>query len=244
MPAPTALPTTTPTRATTAVAIAAPTIVPPSAPTLAERLRAETRDLHAVAERAGVMRELLAGRLPLAGYAALLCSLHSIYVALERALDARRSDPRVAPLRRPGLYRTAALAADLAALHDADWTESLRPAPPAVAYGERIGRLAAEGSPALAAHAYVRYLGDLHGGQVLAALVRRRFALDGAAGTAFYRFGDEACVMAHRQALREALAALPLTGAEADAVVAEARWAFEQHVRLFEALAAGAMPAR
>jgi heme oxygenase len=225
----------------------APTIVPmtlpTTAPTLADRLRAETRDLHAAAERAGAMGDLLAGRLPSAGYTALLRSLHVIYDALERALDERRSDPRIAPLRRRALYRTAALEADLAALHGADWAAALAPAPSAVAYGERIERLAAEGSAALAAHAYVRYLGDLHGGQVLAALVRRCFALEGGAGTAFYRFGDEATVVAHRQALREALATLPLTLAEADAVVAEARWAFEQHVRLFEAIAAAMPPA-
>jgi heme oxygenase len=73
--------------------------------------------------------------------------------------------------------------------------------------------------------------------------VRQRFALDAEHGTAFYGFGDEAVVRTHRQALRQALATLPLTAAEADVVVAEARWAFEQHVRLFEALAAAATPA-
>ena len=222
-------------------ATAVPTTVPTPTPTLADRLRAETRELHAAAERAGVMRELLAGHLPLAGYVALLCSLQVIYTALERALDDRRSDPRIAPLRRPALYRSAALTADIAALQGADRAQALQPAAPAVAYGERIDRLAAAGSPALAAHAYVRYLGDLHGGQILATLVRRSFALGGAAGTAFYRFGDEVAVRSHRHALRQALATLPLTAAETDTVVVEARWAFEQHVRLFDALA-GATP--
>ena len=49
----------------------------PSAPTasLLERLKAETRALHAQAERTGVMAELIRRRLPRAGYVALLANL-------------------------------------------------------------------------------------------------------------------------------------------------------------------------
>ena len=51
-------------------------------------------------------------------------------------------------------------------------------------------------------------------------------------------FGDAAAVQAQRLVFREALAAVPATPAEADLIVAEARWAFEQHQRLFEQLMA------
>lgn len=209
---------------------------PPASAGLPERLRLETRDLHTATERAGAMAALLAGRLPRAGYCALLRNLHALYVALEAALARRRHDAAVAPLQAGALHRAAALAADLHHLHGPRWADELPVQPATAAYVARLQALAASASPALVAHAYVRYLGDLHGGQVLKRLVARHYALPGEAGTAFYDFGSEPEVLALRQRLRTALAGLPLTRAEQDDVVAEARWAFEQHQRLFEEL--------
>ncbi len=183
------------------------------------------------------MAALLAGRLPQPGYCALLRNLHALYAALELALDARRLDAAIAPLQAADLQRSAALAADLYTLHGPDWAAALPLLPSAAAYVVRLQTLSDAASPALVAHAYVRYLGDLHGGQVLQRLVRRHYALPGDAGTRFYDFGPEPEVLALRQRLRAALSALPLNKAEQDSVVAEARWAFQQHQRLFEELA-------
>lgn len=44
------------------------------------------------------------------------------------------------------------------------------------------------GAPLLLAHAYVRYLGDLSGGQIIGGRIRRAYGLKGKAGTAFYDF--------------------------------------------------------
>jgi heme oxygenase len=100
---------------------------------------------------------------------------------------------------------------------------------------------AAEAAPSLVAHAYVRYLGDLHGGQVLQRLVARLYALpagDSAPGTRFYDFGDTPQVLLLRQQLRRALGSLPFDAVQQDATVEEALWAFTQHRVLFEELAA------
>lgn len=205
---------------------------------LPARLRQATRTLHARAERSGAMAQLLAGRLPRARYVALLRNLHALYAALEDGLDARHADPRLAALRDPRLYRRRALEDDLARLHGSGWRAEIALARATTAYAERLQALARRAAPTLGAHAYVRYLGDLYGGQVLARLVARAYALPGTAGTGFYRFGPDADLPARRAALRGALAALPLAGDESDAFVAEACWGFEQHVRLFEELAA------
>jgi len=206
---------------------------------LPERLRLGTRELHAAAERSGAMAALLAGRLPRRGYSALLRNLHALYGAMEQALDARRLDAAIAPLPAAVLRRSAALAADLDTLHGRGWADALPVLPAAAAYVARLQGLAEAASPALVAHAYVRYLGDLHGGQVLKRLVVRHYALTGGAGTSFYDFGPEPEVQALRQRLRSALASLPMDAVAQDEVVAEARWAFVQHQRLFEELAAG-----
>lgn len=207
---------------------------------LPERLRLETRDLHAATERTGAMAALLAGRLPRAAYCTMLRNLHALYIALEAALEQCRDEPALAALRAGPLRRAAALAADLQALHGAGWAVELPLQPAVDAYVDRLRALSDAASPALVAHAYVRYLGDLHGGQVLRRLVMRHYALVGDAGTRFYDFGPEPEVLVLRQRLRSALGALPLTAAQQDSVVAEARWAFEQHRRLFEQLAPAA----
>lgn len=189
---------------------------------LPDVLRAATRDLHGRAERSGVMAELLHGRLPRARYVGLLRNLHGLYQALEA---------RELPV--DSMHRAAALAEDLAILHGAGWERDHPLAPAMADYVERLQRAT---PPALAAHAYVRYLGDLHGGQVIARLVRRVYALPLAQGTRFYEFGDDEAVLALRTRLRGVLAGLPFDAAAVEEAATEARWAFAQHIRLFEEL--------
>ena len=62
---------------------------------LPERLKLETRLLHGAAERSGAMAALLAGRLPRAGYVAMLRNLQALYTALEAALQAARRGYKV-----------------------------------------------------------------------------------------------------------------------------------------------------
>lgn len=213
------------------------TPLPPASPTpLPQRLREATQALHHATERSGAMAELLAGRLSRARYLSLLRNLHALYGALEAALARCTDDARVAPVDHPAQHRGPALAADLDALHGPGWATALPVVAPMAAYVQRLQALADGRSPALVAHVYTRCLGDLHGGQILARRVAQMLELSGEAGTAFYRFGGEAEVQALRQRLRGALAALPLTAAEAQAVVDEACWSFRQHQAVFEAL--------
>ncbi|MFG6432050.1 heme oxygenase (biliverdin-producing) [Roseateles sp. LYH14W] len=201
---------------------------------LSSRLKQETRPLHTRVEQSGVMAALLRGRLSLPGYCALLRNLHAIYEALEAGLGRHPVDAR---LWRPELSRVQPLEQDLDRLHATPWRTHGPLMPATVAYVERLTLLGRTEPVLLLAHAYLRYLGDLHGGQVLARLVSRQFALDGQAGTAFYAFGDPAQVEALKADFRAGLDALPLTTEQADAFVAEACQAFRLHRQLFEELA-------
>jgi heme oxygenase len=177
------------------------------------------------------MRRLLAGRVGVAEYTRLLGSLHAIYAALERALDDERVRA-VAPM--PALKRTDALARDLADFGAGG--AGVVPDPLAVDYASHIARLARDDPALVCAHAYVRYLGDLSGGQVLRGIVRRALALPDGRGVSFYALGDKAAVERTKAAIRAALDALPAH--RHDDLVAEARGAFARHVALFEALEA------
>jgi len=65
--------------------------------------------------------------------------------------------------------------------------------PPLKAYLDHLRYLAssADRAPSLLAHAYVRYLGDLSGGQIIGARIKKAYNLDGSDGMLFYLFGDE-----------------------------------------------------
>jgi heme oxygenase len=201
---------------------------------LAAKLAAQTRALHREAESAGVMRDLLAGRVTRERYVALLANLHPIYLALERGLARHVAHPAIAPIHLPGLARADALARDLAAL--APGRVAPAPVPATRMYVARLDELDATWPAGLVAHAYVRYLGDLSGGRIVGERVRQALALDGGAGLAFYDFGAEFDVSGAKSRFRAALDALPLGARDVDAVVSEAVEAFRRHVAMFNEL--------
>ncbi|WP_229117355.1 biliverdin-producing heme oxygenase [Enemella dayhoffiae] len=155
--------------------------------TLSAALREHTADAHQRAEESTFVVDLLAGRLSLDALVALLAQSLPIYAALEETCRAADS-PILAPLLDPRLERTERLRADLAA-HAAAGRRFETVLPSAEAYAAELRSLA-DRPAALLAHHYVRYLGDLSGGQVIASLVQRHYGADPGALT-FYRFEIE-----------------------------------------------------
>ena len=211
----------------------------PASGSLAARLRSETKSLHSEVERAGMMPRMLSGRLDRLTYCRLLRNFHAIYQALEAALDRHRGLPPVAAVWFAGLARTAALERDLLDLHGDRWLQEL----PVAAAGERYVRRLEEldqGDPLLlVAHAYVRYLGDLSGGQILRKIVAGALnpaAPDSATGARFYLFPAPGAVELAQQ-FRAGLGGIIVDGDEASRIVAEAQWTFRLHGELFEQLA-------
>ena len=150
---------------------------------LSIRLKHASHDLHGVAEKSGLMADLLHDRLSLRDYTVLLQNLQAIYAVLEGGLPPQidRQELDFRPL-----YRSAAIAQDLAYLKpesDAKLCEA------SGRYVARLEELSASDSLLLLAHAYVRYLGDLHGGQLLRRCVMRLLKTDGVKGLDFYDFG-------------------------------------------------------
>ena len=205
---------------------------------LAQRLRDGTQALHTTAERAGVMPAMLRGTLPAADFWRLQRNLLLVYQALEAALQQHATHPLLAPLQLAPLARCALLLDDLAVGAGPHWQDDLALCVAATAYADRLQALARQQPPALAAHAYVRYLGDLAGGQALRRVAQRAYGLQGDAGTRFFDFGPPAQVAQLGQQLRQALDGLALDETTMQTLVAEAQWAFAQHVRLFDELAA------
>lgn len=189
---------------------------------LADALRARTREVHETAERTPFVDDLLEGRLDVAAYVDLLVQYRAVYAALEAAGSALREDGRCGGLADPALERSAAIEADLAALAGPAWRD--RPVVPAAE--EHAARISAVADvPGLwAAHAWTRYLGDLSGGQAIRVALQRRYGLADDA-LRFYAF-SVGRVKPYKDAYRARLDALPLTAAQVAAAVEEARLAF------------------
>jgi heme oxygenase (biliverdin-producing, ferredoxin) len=201
---------------------------------LPERLKQATHTLHTEVERTGVMRRLLAGRIDRANYAALLRNLAAIYATMEPLLDAQRDDRWLRCIVDDALFRTAALTADLQVLGASTVIDPL--APSTQRYRLRLQYLGDQAPGLLVAHAYVRYLGDLSGGQVVRRIVAKSLNLATDAGLRFYDFGDAGQAKALAQWFRQGLAAIKATTAEQEALCAEAQLAFTMHRGLFEEL--------
>ncbi len=201
-------------------------------PTLSARLRQETRALHTDAERSPFMTALLKGRLDRTAYGSLLQNLSRLYVALEGALEQHQANPALSTLDWKRYARRLSLDRDLATLGDVAGDEP--PQPATRLYVERLSHLADQKPELLLAHAYVRYLGDLSGGQLLARIVVASPAIGRDVGTAFYDFGEPSDVARLSSAFREGLDRADVSDSEA--LVAEAQDAFVRHRSLFDQL--------
>ncbi len=201
---------------------------------LAQRLRDATGTAHSAAERTAFVRHLFKGTLSRAGYTAFIRSLHPVYAALEEGLGTNQGDEVVAMIYDPALDRTASLEKDLAFFGGPGWRD-MAVTDAAAEYAEHLGELARTAPRGLVAHAYVRYLGDLSGGQMMGKRVGVSYDA-GDAGTNFYAFHAVPDLEARKHAYRAALTALPLTAGEQDRVVNEAIAGFDYARRIFEEL--------
>jgi heme oxygenase len=205
---------------------------------LARQLRSATATMHRRVERSPFMTSLLRGQLDRRRYAGLLRNLQAIYGALEEALARHACTPGVAPVVLPELFRSQAITADLRTLDDDVAEPSMSLARATRQYVERLVELSATKPALLVAHAYVRYLGDLNGGQALRRVVARNLGLQGDAGTRFYDFGDADSQQRLRQRFRAGLASVDAQWRDPGALADEAVAAFERHEQLFAELAA------
>ena len=205
---------------------------------LAQALKSGTCSHHVAAERAGLMRYLLQGRIDRRSYCSLLRNLYELYAALEFALTKHRAHACVAHVVQPQLFRTAALAADLHHLHGHRWIDDLEIIGSARRYVDRLREIEILRPELLTAHAYVRYLGDLSGGQILKRIVRQSLSLSPIMGTRFLDFGEPTQAETMAQDFRAALDSIAVDQLAMSDIVAEAQLSFVMHINMFEELAA------
>lgn len=198
-----------------------------SAP-LSKALHDSTMVAHDQAENATFITRLMTGEGTADGLVALLRQSLPVYEALEEACRGVGADPRLSAILDPRLDRTAALHADLAA-HAALGRRCDVVVPAVAAYVTEL-RACASDPVALIGHHYVRYLGDLSGGQIVKTMVRRHYGLE--EGLSFYDFEFDKPKV-YKDDYRAALDSLPLSDVERDSALAAATRAFDLNHRIF-----------
>ncbi|KAG8699884.1 hypothetical protein FRC09_006313, partial [Ceratobasidium sp. 395] len=149
---------------------------------------------------------LLRGELPRDEYIYFMMLLWKVYSLIEDGLEKYSTNPVLAPTYRPALLgRASRLSADIAYLMDTSedgWRSSplylsLVSDPPTGLrdYVEHLERLNASENEMdharLLSHAYVRYMGDLSGGQSIRNKMVKAYGLpDTGAGASFFDFGS------------------------------------------------------
>ncbi len=208
---------------------------------LAALLRDETHSIHRRVENSAFMAALLSGKLEKSAYVLLLRNLEPIYAALEWGLMRHADAPTLSLVLIRPLFRLSSLHRDLEFLQGASWRSDLPLVAAGCAYVNHLRSIEGHAPDRLAAHAYVRYLGDLRGGQMLRKVVVDSLKLpDHSKGVDFYHFGEPLQVAALVAQFR---AGLNLIEGTENGYVAkrglldEAQFAFELHLRLFDDLA-------
>lgn len=198
----------------------------------ARRVREESVADHRDAESSEFMTAVFAGDVTRVQYAALVVQLQAVYAALDEAARRHRTDPIVGAFFDPGLDRGAAIRADLAALPPT--TVPLMK--PTVEYVSRIREVSDTWAGAVVAHHYTRYLGDLSGGQAIAAKLTANLGLSAESGLALYQFPAIGPAPTFKARYRELLDNAPWDEAQRVEFIAEVKRAYDLNTRMFLSL--------
>jgi len=195
-------------------------------------IRESTREAHEAAESAPFVRQLMGGSLQARHYADLLVALEPVYGAMEEEFRAHAEESSVALFDHRKLDRHARIVHDLAGFGQVPGS---RPRPVIVEEYVAAVHAAAASPQRLLAHHYTRYLGDLAGGQAIAARLRQCYDLPPEVLT-FYDFSDLGDLVHYRRRYRDLLNLVPWSPGERDEFVAESLRVFALNAALFHAL--------
>lgn len=206
---------------------------------LATRLREGTKHSHTLSENTAFMKCFLKGIVEWEPFRKLTADLYFVYRAIEVEISRLKNHPIVGLIYFPELERLEKLEQDLAFYYGEDWQNQIVASPEGQNYVNRIQEIAKTNPALLVAHSYVRYMGDLSGGQSLKNIVRSALNLPADKGTGLHEF-DQLPTVESRRAFklqyRDALNSLPVDEVLAQQIVDEANYAFELNRNVFHEL--------
>lgn len=200
-------------------------------PQLADLMRESSQADHQDAENSSFIAELMTGQLSLLHYRALLAQYAYIYAALDASASELRSAGLYRALLDARLERSAPMLADL----DALGATAVDPLASTGEYVDRIRQVSASAPHRYLAHHYVRFLGDLSGGQILSRKIQQHYGARQQELTA-WDFSELGKLKPYKDQYRNELNILQLNPQRVQDVLDEVRLAFGFNKALFHEL--------
>ncbi|WP_024796359.1 heme oxygenase (biliverdin-producing) [Tomitella biformata] len=198
----------------------------------AAQVKIATDPAHRDAEGSQFMSQLLAGELPAEAYVALLAQNWFIYRDLEAGGRALAGDAVAEPFLHDSLLRESALEQDLAFHLGEDWQDKVSALPATERYAARLREVSPSWPAGFVAHHYLRYLGDLSGGQIIRRIMERTYGYE-TDGVRFYIFDEIAKPKPFKDDYRAAMDALDLSEEDKLRFIDEVSAAFQFNKDLF-----------
>ncbi len=196
-------------------------------------LREGVWDIHSMADSSTLAQDMQEAKTTIDDMKKITAGLYYIYTTLEDAIQNLKNDYYVSKIYYPELFRMDYIKEDLKFYFGEDWQEKIYPTVAILTYISRIEYIAKTNPMLLIAHAYVRYMGDLSGGQMIKQMIREALNLTGDEGTKFYEFNKIPSIPEFKKHYRESLDSLDLSEPDQKAIIGEANLAFLYNVNFF-----------
>ena len=203
---------------------------------LSEALKTQTAQIHRETEQVPFLRKFLSGNLSMQEFQNEKSQLYFIYEALELCLEETKQNPFVAKIYFPELFRTVALEKDLVFFFGNSFRDKIKPLPSTKTYVAHLQEISKTSPHKLVSHSYVRYLGDLSGGQILKRVVLKHFPDLESSGTSFYEFPQISNPEEFKKNYREHLDSLSTNDLQKEEILKEAVLAFQLNQEIFKEL--------
>ena len=207
------------------------------AESIRDLLKRGTHDIHSVADSL-FTDELVKKKISLKTYREFLSQLYFFYTAMEEELESNKDHPIVGPVHFPDeLNRVEHIKEDLEYFYGDSWETDIQCLPATAEYVDRVHHLGKEKPHLLIAHSYVRYLGDVSGGQILKKIIKRMYHLpDDGCGVQFFEFENIDCIPKFKDFYNARMNNLEVDDEMKQDIVQEAQQAFKNNIGIFKAI--------
>lgn len=195
------------------------------------QIKASSDAAHAEAENAPFISSLMDGSLGQQSYRDYLAALLPIYQNMEALLQQRTGSELLGYFDHRALDRADLLAHDISVLSAR--LDSNLVGTSLASVRKYLERLTPDISDArLLAHHYIRYLGDLSGGQAIARLISRHYSIADDALT-FYNFKNIGDAVFYKKRYRDLLNLVPFTADEKSEFLDEVSYLYRFSTEIF-----------
>jgi len=200
---------------------------------LARQLKEGTKESHSAAENTKFVASFLRGVVDYEEYRKLLTNFYYVYDTMEQRIR-ETEDPMVKAIKSEDLERKEAIERDLEYYYGPEWKDKQVPSEACNKYCHRLNEVAETDPYLLIAHHYTRYIGDLSGGKILREIAARVLKPPVGKGLDFYEFPSIPDAKLFKQNYRACLDNLGTDSAQENAIIAEANYAFQLNMYMFD----------